>query len=263
MNPLTLSPDSLHSQIITLDGEITRITNQIKELPEGSATVYMTNGIRRVEGIYKGKRVHFTHDQLPLASQLILRKYLSKKLTELTHAKHLLQINCSFNDRYLGMAEQYLIKNPLRTQLLNDYFKIENESLRAWALAPACCAAPYQELRTEEALNGLMVRSKSEVLIVVYLYVNRIPFRYEDPLVINGEIFYPDFTIRDPKTGTVYWYEHFGQMDSEKYIEKTMRKLRSYAKGGLIPGVNFIMTFETRDHKLSLSQIQSAIEAVL
>ena len=41
-----------------------------------------------------------------------------------------------------------------------------------------------------------MLRSKSEAIIDRMLYQNKIPFHYEEKLVLDGIILYPDFVIR-------------------------------------------------------------------
>ena len=110
---------------------------------------------------------------------------------------------------------------------------------------------------------GLFVRSKAEVMGATYFYENGIPFRYEEPIILGGVQYCPDFTFRDPKTGTFYWYEHFGKMDDPDYVRDNLPRLITYAKYGIIPGINLVLTFETKEHKLSFPQIRAAIETVL
>ena len=223
----------------------------------------MDKGHRRIVGVINGKRHYFNQSELPLVHDLLLRKYLSKKRTELLHARSIMKSNQHHTEHYLGSAEKFLMDNPMRAEILKDVFEIEDLSLRAWANAPDPCAAPYQEERTEETLFGLFVRSKAEVMIATFLYENGIPFRYEEPIWLNGKMFCPDFTIRDPKTGAFFFYEHFGRMDDPKYVRDNVPKLITYADNGIIPSVNLIITFETKKNKLSFPQIRAAIETVL
>ena len=112
--------------------------------------------------------------------------------------------------------------------------------------APDRHAAPYQEERTEETLFGLFVRSKAEVMGATYFYENGIPFRYEEPIILGGVQYCPDFTFRDPKTGTFYWYEHFGKMDDPDYARRNFHKLERYYEAGIIPGDNLILSFDRK-----------------
>ena len=53
----------------------------------------------------------------------------------------------------------------------------------------------WKESLTMRTSRGLLVRSKSELLIVEMLYRYGIPFRYEQELWINGKDWAPDFTF--------------------------------------------------------------------
>lgn len=98
------------------------------------------------------------------------------------------------------------------------------------------------EIMTE---RGERVRSKSEKIIADKLYALGIPYRYECPLVLQGNVIvYPDFTILRADGKEVY-LEHFGRMDDPEYVEKTMCKLSTYEKNSIYLGVNLFMTFET------------------
>lgn len=63
----------------------------------------------------------------------------------------------------------------------------------------------YPENKIHVAPSGNMVRSKSEVLIDMQLYTNHIPFRYECELQLGDVTIYPDFTVRNPRTGKLYY----------------------------------------------------------
>ena len=214
-------------------------------------------------GMIGGKRVFFNQSDEDLVRKLILKKYLKKKKEELIHLKAVLKKTVSFESNYLGLAEKYLEDNPVRAQMLADEFAVEDYSLRKWADVPDRCEAPFQEYRTVNTVVGIKVRSKSESMIVSTCYENRIPFRYEEPLRLGSKIYYPDFTIRDPKTGEFYWYEHFGKMDEPEYVRHNMLKLSDYAAHGIVGGVNLAITYETKDHQLDFLQIRHALSGLL
>ena len=142
-----------------------------------------------------------------------------------------------FTKTDLGKAENYLMDNPARAELIKDFLMKEDRSFK--------------------------VRSKSEVMIATYLYESGIPFRYEEPLVLGGVVYCPDFTFRDPKSGSFYWYEHFGKMDEPDYVRDNIPRLITYADHGIVPGINLVLTYETKKHKLSLPQIRAEIQTVL
>lgn len=108
--------------------------------------------------------------------------------------------------------------------------------------------------------SGNYVRSKSEMMIDMFLHVNNIPFRYECALELNSLIIYPDFTIRHPKTGEFYYWEHFGLMDNPSYAQNVPTKLRTYISNDIIPDINLITTYETQANPLSVEAIKMLVE---
>ena len=66
-------------------------------------------------------------------------------------------------------------------------------------------------------VTGEMVRSKSEAMILMLLEYSGIPYRYECRLDIDRKAYYPDFTIRHPYTGEIFYWEHVGMLDDPSY----------------------------------------------
>ena len=97
-------------------------------------------------------------------------------------------------------------------------------------------------------------------MIDMLLHTNRIPFRYECALQLGEITIYPDFTIRHPRTGNFYYWEHFGMMDHPAYSKKVSSKLDLYISNKIIPSVQLITTYETQDHPLSSDWINKLIE---
>ena len=96
-------------------------------------------------------------------------------------------------------------------------------------------------------------------MIDTLLYLNKIPFRYEDALHLGNTTFYPDFTILHPSTGKIYYWEHFGMMDDAAYAKNTCFKLQTYTSHGIIPSINLITTYETKEFPLSSDSIEKII----
>ena len=76
-----------------------------------------------------------------------------------------------------------------------------------------------------------------------------------------GEIrFYPDFTIRHPENGQLFYWEHFGLMDSPSYSQNAFQKLQIYSAHGYIPSINLITTFETKQKPLNAKTIDNILQ---
>ena len=91
------------------------------------------------------------------------------------------------------------------------------------------------------------------------LFQNKIPFHYEEVLWLDENAVYPDFTIRHPKTGKYYYWEHFGHMDNPEYRQTTCLKMTSYILNGIYPGEQLITTYETKEMPLSLDSVEKIV----
>ena len=126
--------------------------------------------------------------------------------------------------------------------------------------APYEHSSPHPENLIYKNISGNTLRSKSEMMIDLCLYMHKIPYRYECPLQLGTATLYPDFTLRHPETGKYFYWEHFGLMDNPKYIDTTFSKLRLYACQGIIPGIQLITTYETKENPLNTEVIEKIIE---
>lgn len=118
----------------------------------------------------------------------------------------------------------------------------------------------YPEQLIHNTYSGNMVRSKSEVLIDMVLHENRIPFRYECLLELGDVEVFPDFTIRHPKNGELFYWEHFGMMDNANYSKNAISKLQLYVSNGIIPSIQLITTYETKEKPLNTEMIQKIVD---
>jgi hypothetical protein len=86
------------------------------------------------------------------------------------------------------------------------------------------------------AANGILVRSKNEVIITEIL--DRLApgmWQYEQPLTLNQKTLRPgpDFTIMTGSR-TVYW-EHLGLLQNARYRERWAIKEKMYRDNGILP----------------------------
>ena len=114
------------------------------------------------------------------------------------------------------------------------------------------------------AADGTLMRSKSEVIIANLLILNGIPYIYELPIVINGKLLYPDFTILsliDLKT--VIRIEHEGMMDKEFYQNSFLFKVNTFLSADMIPGRDVYFTFDDLHGVIDASPVQDIIDTRL
>jgi hypothetical protein len=116
---------------------------------------------------------------------------------------------------------------------------------------------PYRpEQLKYEALDGTKMRSLGEVIIANFLLMAGIPFVYEVPMKIKGELVLPDFRILsliDLKT--VIIIEHQGMIFTEEYPLKYIHSLRLYLQSDLVINQDLFFTFTDEKGKFDIRQL--------
>ncbi len=195
----------------------------------------------------------------PLAEKLAIKKYLSLYLEDLQNEKKAIEFYLRHHS-HSGKAEQLLTNTSEYQHLLAPHFSPLSKELSDWMQKSYEHNPLHPEHLNIKSSSGNLVRSKSEMIIDMFLHLNKIPFRYECALYLNETTIYPDFTIRHPQTGTFYYWEHFGMMDDPTYAKKAYSKLQLYTSHGIIPSIQLITTYETKEHPLSTEVIEKLIE---
>lgn len=255
--------ERIEAQLRKIEREENQIQTCLNDMPAGSATIYKSKGRVRVKRRLDGNVKFMTNDEKDIASQLLLKRYLLIRQKELAKAKAYLIKRLVYERDWNGRSAKFLRDHHLLANEISSFFRKEQTSMEEWMSAPAAALAPHQEGRTEPAVNGIFVRSKSEVMIAAVLDERGFYYRYEEPLCLAGKMYFPDFTIRDPRDGKLIWLEHFGMMDNKEYARSAFEKLTTYAANGILQMYNLITTFESREHKLSIPQINYALDMLL
>lgn len=243
-----------------LEEEISSIKSKLKLFPNGKL-ICVHNGSHFKWFHSDGhKQTYIPKKKREYAEQLAIKKYLSDSLEHLEHEKTALEFYLRHHHDDSAPIEQLFDSSSGFCELLNPYFKPHSQELLEWMNSPYERNQRYPEVLVHKTISGNLVRSKSEVLIDMSLHMHSIPFRYECALHLNGTTIYPDFTIRHPDTGEYYYWEHFGLMDDEVYLQKTCSKIYTYSSNGIIPSVRLITTYETKDNPLRLDMIEKIIE---
>lgn len=108
--------------------------------------------------------------------------------------------------------------------------------------------------------NGLLVRSKSEVVIADCLFYNGLNFEYEKRLVSGDSMILPDFTIKKQNSDAVLIWEHLG-VDTKEYRDRWREKLSAYEKIGFRIGQNLYIT-EDVDGSIDSSEVFATVRRI-
>ncbi len=143
-------------------------------------------------------------------------------------------------------------------------FRIDiGSELDNWARAQFEQSTYKIEQRTQRTSQGLLVRSKSEALIAEKLYEFGVPFRYEQVLHIGCRDYFPDFAVRNTRSGKLFYWEHLGLVNNKDYMESCRRKLATYENAGIAPWDNLITTYDDENGNLDLQFVESIIKCKL
>jgi len=236
---------------------------QLQALPKGKL-LFARNGSNYKWYLSDGKALtYLPKKQRHLAEKLALKKFLSLELEDAIHEKSALEFYLRHHNNNSGKARKLLTEIPEFHTLLSSHFNPQSKELSNWMHSTYERNPKHPEQLTHQTSFGYAVRSKSELLIDYALHVNQIPFRYECPLELSNTIFYPDFTIMHSKTGELIYWEHFGMMDDPTYCKNVFSKLNLYIANGIIPNINLITTYETKDFPLDTKQINDMINLYL
>lgn len=243
-----------------LEKEIHVLDQKLKNFPPGNL-FFVHNGKYLKWFQSNGhQQIYIPKNKRKLAEQLAQKKYLSLLRNEFSQEKKAIELYLSHHSTENSPAEQLLSKNSDYQEFLRPYYTPISEELSNWMQTPYEHNPLYPEQLIQSTISGHQVRSKSEALIDMVLHKHKIPFRYEAALSLGDITFYPDFTIRHPHTGKTYYWEHFGMMDTPEYSKKAFSKLQRYSSYGIIPDIQLITTYETKEMPLDPEWIEKIVE---
>ncbi len=264
----------LTNDIIKLSEIEEKALKDLEKVPEGK--IYATSKGKNGQFYWiknKGDSPQYIkRDNNKLINQLIQKEYAEKVLHTVKKQKKIIK---KFVDKYdenavLNVCNK--ITEP-KVRRINTYVKNNEEYVSEWlkkqeeilkSVSKHALNNGYDddvEFLTE---NGENVKSKSEKIIADKLYIMKVPYCYEVPLYFKGYGYVkPDFKVLNMETRQEFYWEHFGMMNDDNYVRKTMKKIRQYGKNGFIQGKNLILTFESSECPLDIKNVEKIIEALL
>ena len=253
----------LYEKILAESGrlkkEVAALEAKISKLPEGKLVCARNGKMYKWYRSDGKKETYIPKSNRALAEQLAMKKYLMQRYEECVREKRALDFYLRHHDQSESKSAKMLTL-PGYQELLKSSILTQSDELVSWMKAPFPTNPTKPEQLTYETQSGYKVRSKSELIIDMLLHMYQIPCRYECALELGEAVIYPDFTIRHPKTGELFYWEHFGMMDQMKYRTKAGSKLQLYTSHGILPSVNLITTYETDDNPLNTRTVEAVIQ---
>lgn len=239
-----------------LEEQMQTIEQQLKKMPEGKLICSHTGSYCKWEWSDGHKKTYIPKKDRAFAEKLAAKKYLLALWNDLKHEKSAIDLYLKRHSNYENQVEKLLTGSTEVEKLLSPYFLPLSKELEEWVNSSYEYNLKYPEHLTQKVSASEFVRSKSEAMIAKILKQNKIPYRYEAKLVLGSAEIYPDFTIRHPKTGEYFYWEHFGLLDKAEYIKNMHSKMQLYTAHNIIPGINLITTYENRDKPLTFEMIE-------
>lgn len=113
-----------------------------------------------------------------------------------------------------------------------------NTNLFSLAMRPETVGVPHPENLIHRTATGILVRSKSEVIVADTLTRLAISYKYEEPLYAKDDptdFRLPDFTVT--YEGDTWYWEHLGMLSVPSYADAWERKRAWYERRGLLDRV--------------------------
>ena len=236
------------------------LESKIKTYPEGELLCVRNGKYVKWFKSNASTPLYISKSNHQIAKALAVKKYYSLQLKEILYEITLL-------NHYLEEIQKCKMKSctlldetsPYK-ELLTSHFQTFPEELLQWQTASYETNTNHAAHLIHKTLSGHNVRSKSEVIIANALFSNGIPYRYECGLYLGDTQFFPDFTIRHPKTLTTFYWEHFGMMSNHSYCENAFNKLKIYSNNDILPSIQLITTYETQMHPIDSEKVQQLIQ---
>ncbi len=171
----------------------------------------------------------------------------------------------SLIDRYLSFRQSstafdsYDLLHPMRKALVTPILVSDDAYADNWLQSKASISNSIPVPIGFFTDNEEYVRSKSELIIANTLKQFNIPYKYEEPVLLNHKHYFPDFTILRKSTREVCYWEHFGIIDNPEYQLQMLQKLNCYTEHGIVFGKNLIATFESKEIPLSTKTVKALI----
>ncbi|MCQ2502849.1 MAG: hypothetical protein MJ084_03710 [Saccharofermentans sp.] len=254
------TPEHLKSRINLLNNTINMLNIRIASFPSGSLAIRHTRTRVMYYHYSSGNNTKYiSKSNTTLISQLAQKRYLQHTLK--IAMSELAALNEAL-DKYPAVAieEAYDSFDEKLQKYITPIVPGDDQYVIKWLETPYKKKPIKPGSKTYTTLKGEIVRSKSEALIADRLYARGIPYKYECPVPVDGEVLHPDFKILKLSTKNEVYLEHCGMMDDPEYTKEMVVRSRKLAKAGITEGNNLFYTFETAEIPLDLDQLDEMIE---
>ncbi len=239
---------------------IESLERKLKLLPAGRLNIKHQNGKSYYYFVKtNSKEKYLSLDDALLISQLLQKRYLKEVLKA---AKNELAALSKMLSLYPDdLPEELYEKLPEELRMGVEPVILGNEQdAREWMAEPFVGKPFKDDAPVYKTIKGERVRSKSEVMIADRMFFRGVPYKYECPIMIDGQVIHPDFSIKRMSDNKLIYHEHCGRMDDPEYVNDLVERVNLYNQAGIMQGDRLTFSFETADKPLDNRVIDRLID---
>jgi len=253
INELVKRKNSLELLIERIAKQVASAPGHVRTCRKGNKTYYLYTE--------PGKKERYLRvEEIDIAKRIVQSEYDQKMLRaakkQLSAVKRMIRL-LEHND----LCSIYSGLHSSRKDLVKPFIEPADIYTEKW-LARSYSGKGFSDNEpVHTGPKGERMRSKSECMIAGLLLRLGIPYLYEYPVKVKGYgIIYADFLLLNEHTREEYILEHFGMTDNPDYVKKMFRKLDTYAEGGIFPGRNLLMSFESSARPVDLRLLEKELQ---
>lgn len=239
---------------------IESLERKLKLLPAGRLNIKHQNGKSYYYYVKaNSKEKYLSSDDALLIKQLLQKRYLKEVLKAAKN--ELLALSKMLNIYPADLPEEMFEKLPEELRSGVEPIILGNEQdAREWMEEPYVGKPFKDDAPVYMTIKGERVRSKSEVMLADRLFFRGVPYKYECPIMIDGIVIHPDFSIKRMSDNKLIYHEHCGRMDDPEYVNDLVERVNLYNQAGIMQGDRLTFSFETADKPLDNRVIDRLID---
>ena len=251
--------DVMRARYRTLIKAVNSLEKTRISLPDGSLYIRNCNGYLAYYSHCDNEEKYLGKKDTALIRQLVQKDHINKAIKAAKHEAEVLKKDIIGYPKDT-MEKVYETLPEERRKYASPLMLSDEEYAKAWLATPYEPKPFSKDAPEYYTMKGERVRSKIEVIIADRLYIKGIPYKYECPVVIDGVVFHPDFTILRLSDRKVLYHEHFGKMGDAGYVEDMIDRVNKYARAQIFLGDRLFCTFESETQPIDLSWLDDFIE---
>lgn len=249
----------LNERLMQINEQIAANKRRLATLPEGKIIATKNGNSQKWIVSKDGKKEYLPKSEERMAKYLTKRRLLEYENKHLEDELIVIRSFIRYHKK-VNMKEQ-LLSNVLYSKIIPLEYREISIKVDNWKKEKYIQNQSNQHIiSTSEGFN---VKTRSEEAIVMFLSSHKIPFRYEEQLIIQGEIVYSQFSIMNTNTGKVFYLEYLENYKVLENYSNFLYKLSKYEAYGIVPGINLMIIYEGSDLDFRLKYFENHIRLFL